>query len=224
MIDVDTRLAQTDSDTTFSGRLLLLAMIPLVAFMATAHLTVEGPTAGGMTAGQARDRAFAWVLVAILWVLPVVLAAFAFRRLASGGVAGRRVRILSAVGVALLVGHVVVQSAVLGMDQDQKLGGTTTYAASILLSLLGWWAVDVAAVVTCLWLARKGPARRTATVIGPLSALLTIFEVVVYLPALVGEATLHQTVGLPPMILPILWAILGGVLLRHRDPADQLSG
>lgn len=210
--------ARTETHSLRASRLLVLAIAPLIAFMALAHTTIEGDSASTMTPGQVDDRAALWIIVAILWVLPVVLAALAFTSLSSQLDQGASLRPLAGAGIALLAAHVVAQAAVLVFDDSQTLADSTTYAVAILLSLLGWWITDVVAAATCLRLyRRRGAARITSAVVGVLTGLFLLLEVAVYLPALVGDQELHDTIGLPPMLLPILWAILGGVLWRSRD-------
>ncbi len=186
--------------------LLLIALVPLVAFMGLAHLTVVG-SAGAMTAAQVDARALPWMAVAVLWIAPVTLAAFAFRAIA-GGV----VRLLAATGIGLSAAYVVAQAAVVWIDRAERLAESSLLPLAILLSLLAWWAVDVAAVVTCLRLSKNS---RTALVIGVLTGLFLVLEVAIYLPALIGGQKLIDTVGLPPMVLPVLWAVLGWSLRRR---------
>lgn len=201
-------------------RLLVLALVPLVAFMALAHTTIEGDSASTMTPAQVDEQAAWWIVVAVLWVMPVVMAGIAFAIL-SADLPGRLpLRPLVALGVALLVAYVLAQVAVVAVDDSRTLADSTTFAVAILLSLLGWWVVDLVAALTCLRLFRRGGvARRTAGVVGSLTALFLLLEIAVYLPALAGGAELHDTVGLPPMVLPALWAVLGGVLWRSRYDA-----
>jgi hypothetical protein len=194
------------------ARLLLLALLPLVAFMAMAHTTVVGNSAGEMTAAQVDDRALPWLVVAVLWILPVVLAALAFAALAPG----RAVKVLTGVGIVLLIAYVAAQAGVVWIDDAGVLADSSWLALAMLLSLLGWWATDVAAVLTCLHLFRTKVVPRTALVIGILTGVLTLLEVAIYLPALVGAQKLHETVGLPPMLLPVLWAVVGGMLWRRE--------
>ena len=196
------------------GRLLVVALVPVVAFMALAHTTIVGDTAASMTPGQLGDRAVQWMAVSLLWVLPAILAAIAFTRLATILNSSSPVRPLAAVGIVLLVAYVPAQLGVVWFADSPRLGDSSVYALSILLSLLGWWTVDVAALLTCRQLFRAKLAPTAALVIGLLSALLIVVEVAVYLPALVGSQELHATVGLPPMLLPLLWAILGGILWK----------
>lgn len=207
-------------------RLLVLALVPLVAFMALAHTTIEGDSASTMTPAQVDDRAVWWIVVAVLWVLPVVMAAIAFAMLAPGLPGRVPLRPVATVGVALLVGYVLAQVVVLALDDSRTLADSTTFATAVLLSLLGWWVTDLVAALACLRLHRRGgAARRTAAFVGTLTALFLLLEIAIYLPALAGGAELHDTVGLPPMLLPVLWAVLGGVLWRSREDApDRLQG
>jgi hypothetical protein len=199
------------------ARLLLIALVPLVAFMAMAHTTVVGNSAGEMNAAQVDDRALRWMIVAVLWILPVVLGAVAF----SAITAGRAVKVLATVGIALLIAYVAAQAAVVWIDDTYLIADSSWFALAMLLSILGWWAIDLAAVLTCLHLFRTKVVPRTALVIGILTAVLTLLEVAIYLPALLGAQELHATVGLPPMLLPVLWAILGGVLWRNRTAVSR---
>ncbi|MFB6718953.1 hypothetical protein ACFCV3_02290 [Kribbella sp. NPDC056345] len=188
------------------GGLLLIALVPLAAFMGLAHLTVDG-SAGAMTAAQVDARALPWMVVAVLWIAPVMLAAFAFR-----AIGGRMVRLPAAMGIGLSVAYVAAQAGVVWIDQAERLADSSLLPLAILLSLLAWWAVDVAAVLTCLRLAKNS---RTALVIGVLTAVFLVLEVAIYLPALIGGQKLVDTVGLPPMVLPVLWAVLGWSLRRR---------
>jgi len=201
------------------SRLLVLAIVPLVAFMALAHTTIEGSSASSMTPAQVDERAAQWIIVAVLWVLPVALAGVAFVVIAARLGGGIPVWPLAGAGIALLAAHVVAQVAVVWFDDSSTLADSINYSLAILLSLWGWWAVDVVAALTCLRLYKRRLAPRTAMVVGVLTILFLFVEVAVYLPALVGSAELHDTIGLPPMLLPVLWAVLGGVLWRGRTRA-----
>jgi hypothetical protein len=199
------------------ARLLLFALLPLVAFMAMAHTTVVGDSAAEMTAAQVDERALQWIAVAVLWMLPAALAAVAFTAIAARLGRGGQVKPLAGLGIALLVAYVAAQAGVVWIDDAEVLAESSLLALAILLSLLGWWAIDVVAVLTCLRLFKSKVAPKTALVIGVLTALFLVLEVAVYLPALIGGQELHETVGLPPMALPVLWAILGGVLWRKAQ-------
>jgi hypothetical protein len=196
------------------ANLLLLALLPLVAFMALAHVTVVGGSAVEMTAAQVDERALQWMAVAVLWTLPSAFAAVAFTAIAPGS---RAVRLLAGLGIALLIAYVVAQAGLVWIDKAETLAESSWLPLAILLSLLGWWAIDVAAVLTCLGLYRSNVAPKAALVIGILTVLFLVLEVAVYLPALIGSQELNATVGLPPMVLPVLWAILGGVLKRRGN-------
>jgi hypothetical protein len=194
------------------GRILFAAFVPVVPFMALAHTTVVGETAASMTPAQLGERTVQWMGVSILWVLPVLLAAVAFILLTTLLGSNTAARPLAVAGIALLLGYVATQVALVWFVDAATLADGPVYAVGILLSLLGWWAVALGAVLTCRQLFRAQLAPRAALVIGLLTALLFVIEVAVYLPALVGDQELHETVGLPPMLLPLLWAILGGFL------------
>ena len=199
------------------ARMLVAALVPLVAFMAMAHVTIVGDSAGSMTPSQIGDRTVQWILVACLWVLPVILAAIAFMRIATLLGAGSVIRALALVGIVLLVGNVAAQTAVIWFVDAPTLGDSTLYAFAILVSLLGWWAVDIVALLTCRELFRANVVPRAALVIGLMTGLLLVLEVVIYVPALVGGSELYKTIGLPPMLLPLLWAALGAILWRKAD-------
>ena len=53
-----------------------------------------------------------------------------------------------------------------------------------------------------------------------MTTLYLVVELLTYLPALLGSATLADTVGLPPFLLGIFWAVLGGIVLRARVPSE----
>ena len=82
------------------SRLLVAALVPLVAFMALAHITVVGDSAGSMTPSQIGDRAVQWILLAAFWVLPVALAAIAFMQLATLLQTGGTIRLLAVVSLS----------------------------------------------------------------------------------------------------------------------------
>ena len=92
-----------------AGLLLVAALVPVVGFMALAH-TVEGESSATMTPAQVCDRAGAWLVFSCLWVLPVILAALAFVRLATAVGHDRSVRPLAAAGATFLVGDVLAQA------------------------------------------------------------------------------------------------------------------
>lgn len=200
------------------GRLLVSALVPLALFMVGAHFTVVGATSARMSPDQVADRAMPWVLVAVLWVTPVVMAAAAFSRiavtLAAGTISSPVARTLAATGIVLLVGYVAGQVVLVITVATPEVGDSGIFAAAVLLSLLGWWLVDVVALLGCWTLVRARIMRRTALVVGVLTALALLLEVAIYFPALVGDAQLRDTVGLPPMLLPVLWALLGWRLWR----------
>jgi hypothetical protein len=204
------------------SRLLVLAVVPLVAFMALAHLTVEGDSASSMTQAQVDERAAQWIIVAALWVLPVGVAGVGFALIAAR--LGRRTVLpLAAAGLALLTAHVAAQAALVWFDDSRTLADSTYYSVAILASLLGWWAIDALAGLTCLHLSRHTRARKTSLAVGVATILFLLLEVAIYLPALVGGAELHDTIGLPPMLLPFLWAVLGVKLRRDATAGTSRS-
>jgi hypothetical protein len=169
------------------ARLLLLALLPLVVFMATAHLTVVGDSAGEMTAAQVDDRALPWIAVAVLWMLPAAIAGIAFAAIVERFGPARPVKPLAFLGIFLLVAYVAAQAGVVWIDDSDVLADSPLLALAILLSLLGWWAIDLAAVLTCLRLFRSKVAPKTALVIGILTALFLVLEVAVYRSAVARD-------------------------------------
>ncbi|WP_433018981.1 hypothetical protein [Kribbella sp. CA-294648] len=209
-------LSQSTSKVARPAWLFLVALVAVVAFVVTANATIVADSAGEMTAAQVEDRALQWIVMAVLWMLSAALGAVAFMAIAARLGGSRPVTVLARVGKVILLAYVAAQAGVVWIDDAEVLGDSSWLALAILLSLLGWWLIVVAAILTCRRLFQSRVAPRTALVIGVLTALYVVLEVAVYLPALIGEQELHETMALPSIVPPVLWAILGGVLLRKQ--------
>ncbi|GAA1501882.1 hypothetical protein [Nocardioides humi] len=208
---------------------LLVASLPaFVAYLVAAITLLAGKveSSAELTTAQMSDLGVGWFAVNLLWVLPSVLAAAGLAvlgpRLPERFPALSLVPVLAAVAVALCTAYVVVSSIGFGFDHA-TYGESWTYPASGLLSLgAGWIGTYPATLLVAVALVRAGIARRTAVAIAAILALYWIVELLVYLPIIVGpDEFADLRGGLPPFLLGIFWAVLGGGVLRSRVPSEE---
>ena len=169
------------------------------------------------------DLGAAWIGLHVLWVVPPILAAIALALLSRRlrGVT-RFVPGLAAVTIACTTAYLLVNLAAYGSG-TATWGSNALYPWSIVLSLAaGWFGVVPATILVTTTLGRRGIARRTAWTVTALVGLYWIVDLLTYLPLLLGPQTLAGFEGgLPPFLLGIFWAILGGGLLRARVPSQE---
>jgi len=201
---------------------LLVATLPAyVAYLALALTTIaqQVHTSSDLTPADIDELGLAWLALHVLWVLPPVLAAIALMGVARrvGGRLPRLVPVLATVTFAFAAAYLVVNVLAFGSD-SATWGDSSLYPWSPLTSLLaGWLGVHAATLVVVAALAKAGIARRTAIVVGAIYALYVAFEVLTYLPVIFGPTTFAGFLGgLPPFLLGIFWAALGGGLLKWR--------
>lgn len=204
--------------------MLILSLPTFVAYLALAVLTIaQGAESSSaeLTPAQISDLGLWWVAVHLLWIAPSVLAALglaAVARVLDLPHAGT-VRLLAA-GVLALSGAYVVVQLMAFRHGGPTWGDGSLFSAGVVLSLVaGWIGTIPATILVARDLARRGIMRKTAWTVTALMALYLVVELLTYLPALLGSASLKDTVGLPPFLLGIFWAILGGGLLRARVPS-----
>lgn len=205
---------------------LLLATLPaFVAYVAFAVLTIakEVTTSADLTPSQVDDLGLEWIVLHLLWMTPPLLAAVALASI-SGRLPGaaRYARPLAAVTGICAAGYVVVNLLAYSSDAA-TWGADVLYPWSYTLSLAaGWLGVLPATLLVCVTLARQGVARRTCWTVGALVAAYWVLEVLTYLPVLLGSSTFAGFEGgLPPFLLGVLWAVLGGGLLRSGLRSDS---
>ncbi|WP_203337285.1 hypothetical protein [Nocardioides limicola] len=206
--------------------LLLASLPPVVGFVIVTVTSLvprlpdsESSSAALATAQLAQMRP-AWILMHLLWAAPVVLGALGVFVLA-GGAPGRFAgiaRVLAPVAVVVMVGYLLAQVALLGAD-GPTVGDSSVYTVGLALSLVGFWAAVLATIATCVELIRHRVVPRVAGVVAALCGLYLVFDLVAYLPAMVSETRLDEAIGLPPIVVAVFWAILGGGLLR-RVPSE----
>lgn len=205
---------------------LLLATLPaFVAYVAFAVLTIakEVSTSADLTPAQLDDLGVEWMVLHLLWVAPPALAAVALAGLAARlRGAARHARLLAAVTGICLATYLVVNLLAYGSD-TATWGDDALYPWSYTLSLAaGWLGVLPATILAGVTLARQGVARRTCWTVSALVAVYWVLEVLTYLPVLLGPATFAEFEGgLPPFLLGVLWAVLGGGLLRSGLRSDS---
>ncbi len=129
---------------------------------------------------------------------------------------------LAAVTIACTTAYLLVNLAAYGSGTS-TWGSNALYPWSIVLSLAaGWFGVVPATILVTTTLGRRGIARRTAWTVTALVGLYWIVDLLTYLPLLLGPQTFAGFEGgLPPFLLGIFWAILGGGLLRARVPSQE---
>lgn len=215
------------SPTTGTRRpawLLILTLPMFVAYLVVAVTTIAqeaDTTAAELTPAQISDLGVLWVLVHALWIAPPVLAVLALSLVARRRQLARTaaVQVMAGVAGVLAAAYVVVQLLAFGVNSE-TWGDSRLYPLGVVLSLaVGWCAALPATILVAVALARSGVAPRTCWTVAALTTLYFVFEVLTYLPALFGSATLDETVGLPPFLLGFFWAALGGGLLRARVPS-----
>lgn len=203
------------------ARLLVLTLPAYAAFVALSAAVIAPRveiSSAEMPPEQIAEIAPAWVAITVLWMLPPAIAAIALasiaRRLPRTRLTAAVPVLAGAVGL-LALGYVVVTLFAWGV-QTPTWGDSPLFAAGFVLSLLvGWLGVHPASLLVLGALIRAGIARRTAIVIGAIYALYWAFELLVYVPALLDPGSLaDSTIGLPPFLLGIFWAVMGGALLR----------
>lgn len=200
----------------------LAAFVVYVVF-AVATIAEEAKTSADLTPAQLEELGVAWLGLHVLWVVPPILAATSLALLSRTLQGGTRfVPALAAVTTACAAAYVFVNLLAYG-SETATWGGNPLYPWSIVLSLAaGWFGVLPATVLVGWTLAGQGIARRTAWTVTALVALYWVVELLVYLPVLVGPETLAEFEGgLPPFLLGIFWAILGGGLLRSHVPSQE---
>jgi len=207
---------------------LLVATLPAyVAFLVLSVSTLAPKvefSSAELSPAEIGAMGLGWMALAITWMMPVVLAAAALvllsRRLPSGGPL-RIVPVLGGFAALLAMVHVMV-NLLAPAAESPTWGDSPLFTASMLSSLLaGWIGVHPATLIVLWALVQAGIAKRTAIVVGVIYALYWAFELLVYLPVLLSpEGLSAETVGLPPFLLGILWAAVGGALLRARVASD----
>jgi hypothetical protein len=205
--------------------LLILTLPAFIAYLAVAGATIAQEaesSSAELTPAEVSDLGLWWVVLHLLWMTPSVLAAIGVAQVA------RRCRLSSTAAVtgfacaalALAAAYLVVQVLAFGFD-GETWGDSRLYPLGVGLSVAAGWAGTLpATILVAVSLAKHGIATRTAWTVAALTGLYFVFELLVYLPALVGPATVAETTGLPPFLLGIFWACLGGGLLRARVPSE----
>lgn len=205
--------------------LLIATLATFAAYVGFALVSIaeEVTTSADLTPAQMDGLGAAWLGLHVLWVVPPILAAIALtllsRRLRD---VTRFVPALAAVSIACMTAYLLVNLAAYGSEAS-TWGSNALYPWSVVLSLAaGWFGVIPATMLVSTTLARRGVARRTAWLVTALVALYWVLDLLTYVPVLLGPQTFAGFEGgLPPFLLGIFWAILGGGLLRARVPSPE---
>ena len=204
--------------------LLILTLPVFIGYLAVAGATIAREADGSsaeLTPAQLSHLGVWWMALHVLWIAPSVLAAIGLAWLA------RRWRLRNTAAVlvfactalVLAAAYVVVQAFAFGFD-GATWGDSRLYPLGVMLSLaVGWAGTLPATVLVAVAVAGRGIARKTAWTVAALLCLYFGFELLTYLPVLLGPATFAETAGLPPFLLGVLWAGLGGGLLRGGVPS-----
>ncbi len=212
------------TETRRPAWLLILTLPIYIAYLVVAVATIAqeaDTTSAELTLAQISDLGVLWVLVHVLWMAPPIVAVIALslvvrkRRLAHTSA----IPALAVVAVVLAAAYLVVQLLAFGVG-GETWGDSRLYPVGVVLSLaVGWCAALPATILVAVALARGGVRPKTCWTVAALTALYFVFEVLTYLPALLGPATLAETAGLPPFLLGFFWAVLGAGLFRARVPS-----
>jgi len=218
--------AAPTTETRRSAWLLVLTLPIFIAYVVVAVATIAqkvDTTSAELTPAQISDLGVLWVVVHVLWVAPPIVAVIALslvarkRQLARTGA----VPVMAGVAGILAAAYLVVQLLGFGVG-GETWGESRLYPLGVVLSLaVGWCAALPATILVAVVLAGSGVAPKTCWAVAALTTLYLVFEVLTYLPALFGPATLAESVGLPPFLLGFFWAALGGGLLRARVPSGE---
>lgn len=208
---------------------LLIATLPAYVIFLVASATLMRPrvevSSAELTQTQLDELGWAFTAVAVLWVIPPVLAAIAFIGLARQLPPSRSTRVvplLAAVAIVLAGAYVVVHLLAAGTDAP-TWGESGLFSVAVIISLLmGWLGVHPATLLTLRELIRGRLARRTAIVVAILYVLYWILEILLYLPVLADpDSAIGMEDGLPPFLLGFFWAAVGGALLRRGVPSER---
>ena len=197
--------------------LLVLTLPAFAVYLAVAVATVAtkaDSSSGELTPAQVSDLGASWMFVHLLWVAPSVLAILGLVGLAgrAGGRARTALRPLMGATLVLAALYLVSQVMAYGVDTP-TWGDSAWYAIGVTLSLVvGWLGTIPATVLVTLGLAQEGTIPRTARTLAALCGLYLVWEVATYASVAFGAATLLDTVGPPPFLLGVLWAVLGARL------------
>lgn len=208
---------------------LLVATLPAYIAFVVLSATLLRPRvelgSAELTPDQIGELGPGWVAIALLWVLPPVLAAVGLAGIARGLPRTRLTRAVPYLGglvTVLAVAYVAVHLLGIGAG-TLTWGESPLFTTGFVLSLLiGWAGVHPASLLVLGTLVRAGIARRTATVVGVIYVLYWAVELLIYLPVLLGPGDLAGAdAGLPPFLLGFFWAAVGGALLRTGVPSAE---
>jgi hypothetical protein len=215
--------------TTTRPAWLLVGTLPAYVFYLIVSFAVLSPrvelSSAELTPAEIAGIEPAFTALNILWVLPPVLAAAALAAISRSlppSTALIAVRYLAWTTAALGIAHVVV-GALASRQEVAAWGDSPLFTAGVIVSLLmGWLGVHPATLIVLQALVRAGAATRTALVVGVLYTLYWVLEILLYLPVLLDPSgTAFATAGLPPFLLGLFWAAVGGALIRRGVPSHS---
>jgi len=216
-----TVISESTVDLKRPAWLLVLTLPAFVAFVAVVHPTMPVTYSAELTRAQLDDLGLMWPLMALLWAVPTILAAVGLAimavRLQSSR--ARVVGILATVAIVLMSAYVVIE--VVAQRSNAATFGTSGFYEPVTMAslLASWFGVIPATLITAIALAKAGVARKTALTVVGLVTLYWVTEILLYLPVLLGSSTLAgMEGGVPPFLMGVFWAILGGGVLRSGPP------
>ena len=205
--------------------LLVLTLPAFIAYLVLAVGTIAreaDSSSAELTPAQLSDLGVWWIALHLLWITPSALAAIGLAQLA------RRQRLphttavptLACAALVLAAAYLVVQLLAFQFDGG-TCGDSRLYPLAVVLSLaVGWVGTLPATILVSVVFARHRIARKTAWTVAALTAIYYVFELLTYLPVLVGPGTFAETTGLPPFLLGLFWAGFGGSVLLARVPSE----
>lgn len=215
--------------TTIRPAWLLVGTLPTYVFYLIASFAVLSPrvelSSAELTPAEIAAIEPTFTALNVLWVLPPVMAAVALAAISRSlppSIALTGVRYLAWSTAALGVTYVVV-GALASRQEAATWGESPLFFAWVILSLMmGWLGVHPATLIVLQALVRAGAAARTALVVSVLYALYWVLEILLYLPVLLDPSgSALATAGLPPFLLGLFWAAVGGALIRRGVPSHS---
>ncbi|GAA3219675.1 hypothetical protein ACFO1B_17945 [Dactylosporangium siamense] len=191
-------------DPKATGRLLVLALAPFLAWFVLAMATLAQTgvdNSADFTPGVLADVRLQWVAIAVLYALAVLTGAAGMAMVATSPGLTVATRIASGVSAVAIIGNLVLALSMSG-STTAKLSDNSLWSPSLWLSMISIWAALAAIVLTGVGLRRTGVLRRTGLVVAIIAGLILLADL-----ALGG--------AFPPLLVGFLWLAIGIGLLRR---------
>ncbi|GAB3830879.1 hypothetical protein ACFPIJ_30595 [Dactylosporangium cerinum] len=191
-------------DPKATGRLLVLALVPFLAWFVLAMATLAQTgynNSADFTPGVLADVRLQWVAIAILYALAVLAGAAGMAMVATSPGLTVATRIASGVSAVAITGNLVLALSMAG-STTAKLSDNSLWGPSLWLSIISIWAALAAVVLTGVGLRRTGVLRRTGLVVAIIAGVILLADL-----ALGG--------AFPPLVVGFFWLAIGIGLVRR---------